>query len=225
MNALGQETRLSRRIMRLDEPPVTRALLASVRWSWIWLILRLYLGWEWFQSGWGKLGGAAWTGDNAGAAITGFVSGALEKTGGEHPDVQGWYAWFLNTLVLPYAEVWSYLIVWGEILVGIALILGLFTGLAAFFGSIMNVNYLLAGTVSSNPILFVIATWLVLAWRTAGWWGLDRWVLPALGTPWRPGLIFHQDEEQPERTCQCSTDEPGPDCACQQHLVPGTIHA
>ncbi len=78
----------------------------------------------------------------------------------------------------------------GELLVGIALILGLFTGIAAFFGSFMNMNYLLAGTVSSNPILFVIATFLVLAWKTAGWWGLDRWVLPALGTPWRPGLVF-----------------------------------
>jgi thiosulfate dehydrogenase [quinone] large subunit len=42
----------------------------------------------------------------------------------------------------------------------------------------MNVNYLLAGTVSSNPILFVIATGPVLALRTAGWWGLDRWLLP-----------------------------------------------
>ena len=75
---------------------------------------------------------------------------------------------------------------------GIALILGIFTGLAAFFGSIMNMNYLLAGAVSTNPILFAIATLLVLAWKTAGWWGLDRWVLPVLGTPWQPGLIFHE---------------------------------
>jgi thiosulfate dehydrogenase [quinone] large subunit len=56
----------------------------------------------------------------------------------------------------------------------------------------MNMNYLLAVTVSTNPILFAIATWLVLAWKTAGWWGLDRWLLPALGTPWRPGLIFQE---------------------------------
>ena len=58
-----------------------------------------------------------------------------------------------------------------------------------FFGSLMSVNYLLAGTVSSNPILFVLATWLVLAWRVAGWWGLDRWLLPLLGTPWAPGQL------------------------------------
>jgi thiosulfate dehydrogenase [quinone] large subunit len=86
------------------------------------------------------------------------------------------------------------MISWGETLVGIALILGLFTGIAAFFGSFMNTNYLLAGAVSINPILFIIATWLVLAWKTAGWWGLDRWILPILGTPWKPGYVFHREQ-------------------------------
>jgi thiosulfate dehydrogenase [quinone] large subunit len=56
----------------------------------------------------------------------------------------------------------------------------------------MNMNYLLAGTVGINPILFVGAILLILAWKTAGWWGLDRWALLALGTPWRPGWIFHE---------------------------------
>jgi thiosulfate dehydrogenase [quinone] large subunit len=35
-----------------------------------------------------------------------------------------------------------------------------------------------------------IEIFIILAWKTAGWWGLDRWVLPALGTPWRPGSVF-----------------------------------
>ncbi len=179
-------------VERLEDPPFAQSLFGDVRWAWIWLILRLYLGWEWLSAGWGKIGAAAWTGDNAGAAITGFVNGALQKSGGEHPDVQGWYAWFLTNLVLPYAGFWSYLVAWGEALVGIALIIGLFTGIAAFFGSLMNMNYLLAGTVSTNPILFAIALFLILAWKTAGWWGLDRWALPALGTPWRPGLVIRE---------------------------------
>ena len=138
------------------------------------MILRLYLGWEWLQAGWGKLGAAPWTGGKAGATIAGFVNTAFTKTGGQHPDVQGWYARFLKAAVQPYPVIWSYLVVWGEILVGIALILGAFTGIAAFFGSFMSMNYLLAGTVSVNPILFAIATGLVLAWKTAGWIGLDR---------------------------------------------------
>jgi uncharacterized membrane protein YphA (DoxX/SURF4 family) len=39
---------------------------------------------------------------------------------------------------------------WGETLVGVGLILGAFTGIAALFGSLMNMNYLLAGAVSIN---------------------------------------------------------------------------
>lgn len=185
---------LKRTVKTLEDPPVARALFGDIRWAWLWLILRLYLGWEWVQAGWHKVISPVWTGDKAGTAITGFVTSALTKTGGEHPDVQAWYAWFLQHLVLPSPAFWSYLVAWGELLVGVALILGIFTGIAAFFGSFMNVNYLLAGAVSTNPVLFAIATWLVLAWKTAGWWGLDRWLLPALGTPWRPGRIFHEHE-------------------------------
>ena len=186
-------------VIRLEDPPIAVALFSEVRWAWIWLILRLYLGWEWLQAGWGKLNNPAWAGNKAGTALTGFVNGALSKTSGEHPDVQTWYAWFLNNLVLPHAALWSYLVTAGEILVGIALIVGIFTGIAAFFGSFMNINYLLAGAVSTNPILFAIATLLVLAWKTAGWWGLDRWILPELGTPWQPGLIFHEHDQADQR--------------------------
>jgi thiosulfate dehydrogenase [quinone] large subunit len=54
----------------------------------------------------------------------------------------------------------------------------------------LNWNFVMAGTASTNALLFAISTWLVLAWKTAGWIGLDRWLLPALGTPWRPGGVF-----------------------------------
>jgi thiosulfate dehydrogenase (quinone) large subunit len=184
----------------IEDPPIARALFKSTRWSWIWIIPRLYIGYEWLTAGLEKVQSPAWVGPQAGAAITGFVKGALSKTGGDHPDVQGWYASFLENTVLPNASLWSKLIAYGEVLVGIALILGLFTGIAAFFGSFMNANYLLAGAVSTNPILFMIAGLLILAWKTAGWWGLDRWVLPALGTPWHPGRVFKEDASTTERS-------------------------
>jgi hypothetical protein len=115
------------------------------------------------------------------------------RRGGTHPDVTGWYAAFLQAAVLPHASAWANLVAYGEVLVGLGLIFGVLTGVAAFFGSLMNVNYLLAGTVSSNPILFVLGTWLVLAWRVAGWYGVDRWLLPRLGTPWAPGPLATQE--------------------------------
>jgi thiosulfate dehydrogenase [quinone] large subunit len=194
MNLMQQQASDKRVVESLHDPPFAQALFGHVRWAWLWLILRLFLGWQWLQAGWGKLHTPAWVGSDAGAALTGFVNGALTKTGGQHPDVQGWYAWFLQHVVLAHPAFLSYVVSWGEFLVGLALILGLFTGIAAFFGSFMNANYLLAGAVSTNPILLAVATWLVLAWKVAGWWGLDRWVLPALGTPWRPGKVFHHHD-------------------------------
>jgi thiosulfate dehydrogenase [quinone] large subunit len=174
----------------MEDPPVARFLFADVRFSWFWLILRLYMGYEWLTAGWGKVTNPTWVGAQSGTALTGFVNGALQQTTGAHANVQSWYAWFLQNIVLPAAPVWSWIVAFGEMLVGVALILGIFTGLAAFFGGLMNVSYLLAGSLSVNPFLFVFATWLVLAWKIAGWIGLDRWILPALGTPWRPGKLF-----------------------------------
>ena len=172
-----------------EEPRVARWLFGRTESAWIWLLVRLYIGWQWLAAGTEKLQNPQWAN---GAVLSGFIRGALAKTTGANPDVQGWYAAFLRTAVLPHTAIWAPLVAFGETIVGIALILGLFTGIAAFFGSFMNVSYLLAGTVSINPILFVPATFLVLAWRVGGWWGLDRWILPAIGTPWHPGRVWHR---------------------------------
>ena len=183
-------------VVRIEDSPVAKTLFGDVRLSWIWLVLRLYVGYEWLTAGWAKVQNPAWVGPKAGTALAGFINGALAKTAGAHPDVQGWYGVFLKNLVLPSTPLWSYVVAFGEVLVGVGLILGIFTGIAAFFGGFMNVNYLMAGTVSTNPFLFVIATWLVLAWKTAGWIGLDRWVLGKLGTPWSPGQVFKAAEKK-----------------------------
>jgi thiosulfate dehydrogenase [quinone] large subunit len=174
------------------ESPFSHALFANTKFSWFWLIVRLYVGWEWFSAALEKVTSSAWVGSSAGTAISGFVQGALSKTGGANPDVQSWYASFLSSVVLAHPVIWSYVISYGELLVGIALIVGVFTGIAAFFGLFMNLNYLLAGTVSINPILFTLAIGLILAWRVAGYWGLDYWILPWCGTPWQPGNLFEK---------------------------------
>ncbi|MFO7262608.1 MAG: DoxX family protein [Bacillaceae bacterium G1] len=177
----------------IPENPVSRFLFSSTRSAWIWLIIRLYVGYTWLMAGIHKVGADAWTGANAGKAVEGFVRGALEKATGEKPDVTGWYAYFLEHIVLPNSKLFAWMVAWGEVLVGLGLIVGLLTGIAAFFGGLMNASFLLAGTVSSNPVLFILGTWLVLAWKVAGWYGLDRWALPLLGTPWHPGKIANKD--------------------------------
>ncbi|AOV07538.1 DoxX family protein [Sporosarcina ureilytica] len=166
----------------VEENPLSRWLFSNTISAWIWLVLRVYLGYSWLKAGIGKVTSDAWTGDQAGVAIQGFMKGALAKA--EAGDVAGWYAWFLESVVIPNAVPFSYMVAWGEVLVGLGLIVGLLTGIAAFFGATMNMSFLLAGTVSSNPVMFMIAIVLILAWKVAGWYGLDRWVLPRLGTPW-----------------------------------------
>lgn len=186
-------SRIARDPAQFAEPPWARLLFADRRAAWLWLAVRLYVGYEWLAAGYEKAFGDAsanWIGANAGAALRGFAAGALKKTAGDHPDVQGWYAAFLQNVVAPNAGTFAWLVTAGELLVGIALIAGALTGIAAFFGVVMNANYLLAGTVSSNPILIILGALLMLAWRNAGWIGLDRLLLPALGTPWQRGAAF-----------------------------------
>ena len=73
------------------------------------------------------------------------------------------------------------------------MIIGLFTGIAAFFAGMLNFSFGLAGVAGVNPVFFVIEVLLVLAWRNAGYIGLDRYVLPALGTPWHKGKVFQTE--------------------------------
>ncbi len=197
---------------QIPEPPVARFLFADTRMAWLWLLVRLYVGYEWLTAGWEKMTGhsisigtfgqstgSAWIfSGHDGAAIKGFVAGAVAKATGANPGVQGWYASFLQHFVLPHAAVFAYVVTFGEVLVGVALILGLLTGIAAFFGIFMNMNYILAGAVSTNPILGILALFLVLAWRIGGYYGLDRYVLPFLGTPWTGRLVGKQ--AMPETT-------------------------
>jgi thiosulfate dehydrogenase (quinone) large subunit len=54
---------------------------------------------------------------------------------------------------------------------------------------------MLAGSASTNPVLFAISVFLILGWKVAGYLGIDRVLIPALGTPWKPGRIFpHRSE-------------------------------
>lgn len=171
------------------------SLLNSTRWAWLWLIIRLYVGYSWLTSGWSKITNPAWT--QTGAALKGFWERAviIPEAPARPAIVFNWYRGFIQALLEGGHYTWfAKLIVAGELLIGIALILGAFVGIAAFLGAFMNWNFMMAGSASANPMLFTLSILLILAWKTAGWWGLDRWLLPKLGTPWRPGVVFEPTE-------------------------------
>lgn len=170
------------RVIEVPENKRAQELFATTRFAWLWLILRVYLGWSWFQAGWGKVSNPAWM--QTGAALRGYWTQAI-RVEPQAPIAFGWYRNFIEFLLDGGHYTWfAPLVVIGEIVVGVALILGAFTGIAAFFGGFMNFNFMMAGTASTNPLLYTIAILLMLAWKVAGYYGLDRVLLPRIGTPW-----------------------------------------
>lgn len=178
----------------IDDPKIVKTLLNDPRAGWLWLVLRVWLGWQWLTSGWGKVGNPAWM--DGGQALRGFWQGAVAvPETGRPPIAFDWYRNFLQSLLDTGAYTWfAPLVVYGEVLVGIALILGAFTGIAAFFGALMNWNFMMAGSASTNPLLFIIAVGLIMAWKVAGQVGLDYFLLRWIGTPW--GWVYTPDQQK-----------------------------
>ncbi|HNT26289.1 MAG TPA: DoxX family protein [Anaerolineales bacterium] len=180
----------------VSDPPIATSLFGNTRWAWLWMAARLYIGYTWITSGLGKLSNPAWV--QTGDALKGFFLNAVKiPEAPARPAIAfDWYRTFIQFLLDSGSYAWfAKVVVAGEILVGLALILGIFTGIAAFFGGFMNWNFMMAGAASTNPMLFTLSILLILAWKTAGWWGLDRWLLPLLGTPWKPGRLFEKRTE------------------------------
>ena len=90
---------------------------------------------------------------------------------------------------------------YGELLIGIGLIIGTFVGIAAFFGALLNWNFIMAGAASTNGLLLVVAIVLVLAWKVAGYYGADFVLLRWLGVPW-PGSDGKMETATPSPTGQ-----------------------
>src|SRR5437660_2014479 len=170
----------------IQDPPIARFFFQSTVAAWLWLAVRLYVGYDFIVAGWHKFNTPAWM-DGSGTGILGFWKGALGTTASGAPVITfDWYRGFLQYLMDTNSAGWfSYVIVFGELAVGVGLILGAFVGLAATGGVLMNMAFLLAGTTSTNPVLAILGVLLILAWKNAGYIGLDRFLLPLLGTPWK----------------------------------------
>jgi thiosulfate dehydrogenase [quinone] large subunit len=169
----------------VEDPSIARALFASTGAAWFWLIVRLYVGYEWLEAGLHKFGDPKWMVD--GTALLGYWKGAVAVPAApaKAAITYDWFRSFLQLLIDNNTSVWfAKLIVFGELAIGLGLIVGAFVGVAAFFGALMNMNFMLAGSASTNPVLFFLAVGLMLAWKVAGYYGLDRVLLPLVGTPW-----------------------------------------
>ncbi len=177
--------------IEIEGPRFATFLFSNTRAGFFWLPIRVFLGFAWIEAGWHKLADGGWI--DGGASLAGYWANAVripEAGQGRPPISYEWYRDFINVLIEGNHQTWfGWVITFGELAVGIGLVLGALTGLAAFFGALMNMSFLLAGSASTNPVLFTLAIGLILAWKVAGYYGVDRYLLPMLGTPWRPGVM------------------------------------
>jgi thiosulfate dehydrogenase (quinone) large subunit len=157
---------------QLEEPRWARFLFASTTAAWLWLVVRLYMASVFLPAGWEKVTSGKWLFSD-GAPIQGMVSGAAAAK-----DTPAWYVWFLQNIVEPNAGLFATLVALGETAAGLGLLVGLLTGIAAFGALFLSSNFILAGSLGQNPALIILGALVALAWRNAGWIGLDRWFMP-----------------------------------------------
>jgi thiosulfate dehydrogenase [quinone] large subunit len=172
----------------IPEPPFAHKLFSTTAFAWLWAVVRIYLGYQWIEAGLHKITGGGWI--DGGTALKGFwtKAAAIPAAPAKPAITYDWYRAFIQFMLDNGWYSWfAPLVAFGEFMVGAALILGAFVGIAAFFGALMNWNFIMAGSASTNPLLLMLGIFLVLAWKVAGWYGLDRYLLPLLGTPWTWG--------------------------------------
>ena len=141
----------------VDEADRTRLVIALLRISTGVMFLR-----------------AAWPKISAGGDWTGRMLGFLKV----QENTAGWYRAFLESSVVPNAEVFAFLTAYGELAVGLALVLGLLSRLALIAALVMVVNYLLAKgvpfwTPSSNDSYLILILLTLVFLRPGHFLGLD----------------------------------------------------
>ena len=147
--------------------------------------MRLCAGAQWLLLGRAHLTDPGWVG--GGAALRALWLDTVLVPPDPQPATltHAWYGAAVGLLLDAGAEdLLAKLVVFAELLVGLALVAGAFVGLAAFLGVMMSMTLLLAGVGSADPIAYAAAIGLVLAWRIAGYVGLDYLLLPSIGVPW-----------------------------------------
>jgi thiosulfate dehydrogenase [quinone] large subunit len=177
-------TAISRKGELIQDPPLISWLFNDTRAAWLWLPVRIWVGYQWLSAGINKVRNPAWM--QTGSSLKSFFMSAVAvPASGKAPIAFAWYRTFIQMLINTQSYTWFAKVVSvGEVLVGVALILGVFTGLAGFFGAFMNWNYIMAGSASINGLLLVLVLLLLVAWKVSGYLGADYFIIRLIGTPW-----------------------------------------
>jgi thiosulfate dehydrogenase [quinone] large subunit len=179
-----------------EEPRFAKWLFGSPNAGWLWLATRLFLGGYWIMFGWRKVFGAGSDWMTTGTSLQTYLNSRIDPT---EPAVYfGWYGDFVGWMA-DNAAIWAKIIAVGELTIGLGLVLGAFTGIVAFFGLLLNANIVMAAFDGPGALFIALEIVLMLAWRNAGYYGLDRFLLPWIGTPDEPGTLFTHERSTADR--------------------------
>src|SRR5512138_1875723 len=89
----------------VQNPSIVTTLLNHPLAAWLWLPIRIWLGWQWLEAGREKIVNPAWM--QTGAALKGFLTGAVSATNARGPVIHyTWYSDFLKSLISSGSYVW-----------------------------------------------------------------------------------------------------------------------
>ena len=134
---------------------------------WPIVLLRIYTGVFFVYHGFGKI-----RRDNFSDGVVGFLNGQAEGT-------FSFYRPFVESVVLPNQELFAFLVGWGELAIGLSMIVGLATRYSAVAGVVMVANFWFAkgqGVLAGqNHDVVWMVVFIVLAGVHAGrTMGLDE---------------------------------------------------
>jgi len=132
-----------------------------------WTAMRVWLGIMWIQAGAAKLWGAENSAflHNNGAGVAGFAAHGTPA--------YSWWGTFLHSFVVPNSGWIGILIAVAEFTVGVALVAGVFTRIAALGSLALLFTYVMSGTASVCAFYALFAIVILATWRTSSWLGVD----------------------------------------------------
>jgi thiosulfate dehydrogenase [quinone] large subunit len=129
------------------------------------LPIRLFIGLGWIRAGIEKLIDPEW---RSGVTLSGFLNEHVTREMIAFPVYQA----LTTSVSLPHASVLAWIVVAGQLLVGVAILTGTLTNAALIAGLFMNVNFLLIG--EPTPSVFYIIIQIALLVSNAGYvFGID----------------------------------------------------
>jgi thiosulfate dehydrogenase [quinone] large subunit len=169
--------------------PLTSHATRAGRGAAVWLVLRVIFGVSWIQAAWPKLTDPGWM--STGVVLQHYLEKYVAVHEPPRPRITidvvafDWYNTLLQSVLDSESYVWlARMIAVGELLIGLALILGVLVGVTASFSLFTSLNLGLAGSARTNCFFLLVSLGLLYAWQTAGFYGLDRWLMPRLHGMW-----------------------------------------